>query len=979
MDLNRKINVFISSGCGDGEGKDRYNLIRNDIKFRLESLGYVQTYIYEADYCASTKQVKSAYLDELDDSDLVIFLIDNADGVYEGVRNEYQRAKVKGKRCFYIFCDENSKEATDIEKEVKTPDSGRCQTIHSFGEFPEIVFNSLLNEIVKTYKDYCKGRLNYEWCLDQMGYQNVDIPETAVFPLEIKTSNAVFPAVIPTSTSGSASDSIVATKIIQESIGTNCNLQNPNPRKDDLSHLLESCRFLCGYVFDTDYSSHAVFGQSGTSILDEACLYILKVLTGTEAFNETFMKSLQADAGEEGVASEISTIDKIPALRRKAISAYFQGDSEECIRSLTEALELTGSEETWLRDDILIDLRNAFSHKLNNEGSMSLNSPYQKWLDESDVAIQLPVLDREISDFYEAMSSKQINESLKRPTTVTFGNDYSEIVVHLVKAMAVALLYGSLTQLIVFPKYMRDLFSFLASLYSDWSFKIKAIQYTVATKNGDLKNLKYYWNDILGNISSKDVRSIYNYVSMAEPESCRRFAGQLTVVESFGYYFDDSDYDEIMSSLLDRINAELSKMNPNIFLRAPIVNALKENVARIDNSMLVKIASKMYSHSGVYLKREAFDVLSGLDFSKLDIDDWNTIYTIIQEGFLAENLETISFPRLVERFRYRSTEREDIDSFDWAEFDSLVKLKMPGLYRDAYSLNVNFSNTKKQIDYINDQFSDIKKVNDEAESVGVRTAHAGDPYENVLQIITFPGFSFTPEMRDALNNVVAEVERSIFSPDQQNIYKASAILLVAVLSIRLPEFSAQCVNIAKRIRDADTTFSYGRDSLLSNATGQIVRWSLLLLDIAVGKDVHNNLNDFIGDFLDMKEVDQIFVFRSLYTLSAEMKVSALKIGILQSLTLFCTIGSNNHNHDVRYYSIMTLLHLHTKDNEDAILSVLMKRMDSDSPIIKSCILEHMEDFRNSQNPFVKGIIEKGRVDNNFIVRSRKLLFRHAWE
>lgn len=124
MDFGKKINVFISSGCG--EGKDRYNLIRNDIKNRLESLGYVKTYIYEADTCASTKQVRSAYLDELDDSDLVIFLIDNADGVFEGVRNEYQRAKVTGKHCFYIFCDENSKVVTDIEKEIKTPESGRC-------------------------------------------------------------------------------------------------------------------------------------------------------------------------------------------------------------------------------------------------------------------------------------------------------------------------------------------------------------------------------------------------------------------------------------------------------------------------------------------------------------------------------------------------------------------------------------------------------------------------------------------------------------------------------------------------------------------------------------------------------------------------------------------------------------------------------------------------------------------------------------
>lgn len=86
----RKLNVFVSSACGDG--KEHYNEVRQQIKNCIESTGIADVYLFE-DAPASTLTAGQAYLSELKDSDVCIFLIDNADGVPSGVQAEVDCAK----------------------------------------------------------------------------------------------------------------------------------------------------------------------------------------------------------------------------------------------------------------------------------------------------------------------------------------------------------------------------------------------------------------------------------------------------------------------------------------------------------------------------------------------------------------------------------------------------------------------------------------------------------------------------------------------------------------------------------------------------------------------------------------------------------------------------------------------------------------------------------------------------------------------
>ena len=71
-------------------------------------------YLFE-DEEASTISAGNHYLYALEDSDICIFLIDNADGIRPGVQAEVDTVKKFNIKALYYFCDENQKEKTALE------------------------------------------------------------------------------------------------------------------------------------------------------------------------------------------------------------------------------------------------------------------------------------------------------------------------------------------------------------------------------------------------------------------------------------------------------------------------------------------------------------------------------------------------------------------------------------------------------------------------------------------------------------------------------------------------------------------------------------------------------------------------------------------------------------------------------------------------------------------------------------------------
>ncbi|MHC5227996.1 hypothetical protein ACYSNW_06900 [Enterococcus sp. LJL99] len=103
-----KIKVFISSKMGETAADQKYILARKAVKEILESTKLFKIYSFE-DERASTRSAKNHYTQGLESSNVCIFLIDNKDGVPDGVKSELNTVDKHKIPALYYFCNKNKK------------------------------------------------------------------------------------------------------------------------------------------------------------------------------------------------------------------------------------------------------------------------------------------------------------------------------------------------------------------------------------------------------------------------------------------------------------------------------------------------------------------------------------------------------------------------------------------------------------------------------------------------------------------------------------------------------------------------------------------------------------------------------------------------------------------------------------------------------------------------------------------------------
>lgn len=150
----QKIKVFISSICG----VEKYDKVRAELKKAIERTQLVDVYTFES-RGASTLPAGDHYILALKDSDICIFLIDNADGIKAGVQAEIDTVKKHNIKALYYFCDETQKEKTALEQSLMGARFAKSKTVHSFSELSREGAQALIDDIVAVYHYYCTGRI----------------------------------------------------------------------------------------------------------------------------------------------------------------------------------------------------------------------------------------------------------------------------------------------------------------------------------------------------------------------------------------------------------------------------------------------------------------------------------------------------------------------------------------------------------------------------------------------------------------------------------------------------------------------------------------------------------------------------------------------------------------------------------------------------------------------------------------------------
>jgi hypothetical protein len=304
----QKIKVFISSACGDDPSKQKYNLVRVGLKALIESTHFAEVYVFESEGASTTSAVQH-YTFALEDCDVCIFLIDNKDGIPNGVQVEIDAANKYGIKSLYYFCDQSSKEETPLQRSLKGANHAKSKTVHSFEDFIQSGATDLIDDLVLMYKHYCKGRLAWNEAKTNEKTDNILLSDYSVF-----------------------SDNVA--------------------HKDVLTNI-DYCK---SYFSQLILGHHPIKEVTNTSAIDKLCVGFLPVIFGGEQVDTNKLEMLKSELEKQQTKSHFSVTQK----RLDAINVFYKGDLNGCISILDDALKLAKSElvPSWIINDILIDLRN---------------------------------------------------------------------------------------------------------------------------------------------------------------------------------------------------------------------------------------------------------------------------------------------------------------------------------------------------------------------------------------------------------------------------------------------------------------------------------------------------------------------------------------------------------------------------------------------------------------------------------------------
>ena len=662
----QKIKVFISSICGE----EKYDNLRAKLKKLIEETNIADVYLFEATG-ASTLTSQQHYVWDLENSDICIFIIDNADGIKSGVQKEIDTAKKHHKKSFYYFCDENSKEPTAIQRGLIGPDSPKYKVVHSFDELLDGA-QSLIDDIVAIYKYYCDGRLEAKSETSREVEVNEDMCDSSL--------------------------------IVEKTIIANT----------------DRCKLYFHKMFSKFEKE-----EKGSSEFDAWCAQFLPVLfehASIRTFNTSmFLEELKKHQTNE----HFMAVEK----RWTAIQHYFNGDLDKCIESLKEALTIAKSNNLseWFIKDILIDLRNKNYELFESKNTICLNDSAQSELNNSSHALYYPLIDRMQGDLYEKFTEEYFKEKIKSPHTVSLGYNITQTD-SISNCFVVSMFNGSLTYLLLLHKQIRELSFWLSTKFINWEFRKNLVREAVfETSQKEIDTLYRAFPEILVKLNHADALEIYDY-SNNHPISYKRLITKFHALGMVGYYLSDESFETISKELIAEINVWMNLENPILSIGDSCLKCLQNIGHRISSKTLSEICCKFMQKEFSRFYPEVFRLISSkIDISTLPRESAINLIDHVASLLKDEKSKLPYIEKVLISFRKQSIELTE-------GLDVMIREKLPVFYSNLYKLETS-SNQEDNVHFVKEYIQQIRTHNQEQGKGGVYRGYSSLPHDTIRNIM----------------------------------------------------------------------------------------------------------------------------------------------------------------------------------------------------------------------------------------------------
>lgn len=902
---NDKLKVFVSSICGTG--KDPYNVARAMLKRLIEDTQLATVYLFE-DQGASSLSAGQHYIYGLEDSDVCIFFIDNKDGVTSGVQKEIDTANKHRIKSIYYFCDKDSKEETPLQTSMKGPEFPKSKVVHSFEEFIKNGAQSLIDEIIDIYRNYCKRRL-------------ID-----------KNENE------EPSKEGSISDDYFKAELI-------C--------KKEIIANVDTCK---------NYFAKLIFNQNTniekTDAFDELCYKFIAIMFEGKSILD-FNQYLYLQALKKRQSLPYYEVIK---KRWDAIQSYFLGNLEKCVEFLEEALKLSKENELpdWFTKDILIDLRNQRSRLNESKNVILIKDDAQEELSKSEHLLYYPLLDRFVSNLYKTCFDNEISEIIKSPYTVTWGNDNIKYLEDLTNYFIVSMFNGSLTHLLLVYEKISYLLIHLCEKYGDWHLKVLLLKmFNIRQRSKETDGFIEAYPDILSKMNDADALEIFSFTDNVHVH----YLHQISKFEAFritGYFLSDEDFERISKIVIKEINVWLDAEEPCRTVGEHFLEALSAVAYRIDLDELVLICCKVINKGFVIWYDKIFKLISNfVDINMLQKETleslFEIIYTFIYDEKRREHAN--SFKHALINIRKANNKLTET-------MNERIKEQMPLFYEDVYCLETT---EKKQVDmplFIEKYLEEIEDRNLRQGENGTYTGYFNRPYITIKRILQETDVIFEDILID---RVFISSSNTLLEKRQTIEDKHEALELLIFLCKKHPETIQRNENIVRKIKENKNIIESGY-KLMTNLSEDTLCFAALFFYECLGEMISIELLEF-SNYLSHDLRAQISASKTICDfLEADEKMAlnpTLEIVIFQYALSWC----NSTNTNVRWHAVKILVQLlRNKQYGEMVCNQLIKFMDTDNFYIKNLILREAKKLKNVDEPTYEYILQKASLDHCYVVR-----------
>lgn len=905
----RKITVFISSKCGD---KGMYDDTRLQLKNKIEGTGMAKVYLSNSEEVASaTGQVHNSY--DLEDSDICIFLIDNATGISKDVQKAIDIVRKNQIRARYYFRDKNQKEETALQKSILGSKHETCRTVGSFESVVTDSANDIIDEVVAIYHHYCQGRLLWK-NEDDEPVQKIDISKVEVVQL----------------------------KTIPKSV-----LKNIDQCSDYL------VKFSIGHSFCFPGE------EINTGEIDEWGVQFLQILFEAKSIKQ-FNVAMFLEAIKETQADGYFQIAQI---RWQAIQAYFMGNIEKCVEHLESALKLAKEtcQPTWVIKDILVDLRNQWI-TLCTLKRLPLNMEAQQELTESDEELYYPLIDRIHESLHEKMIEGLYKDKTKSPYTVTIGNNFSQYGNLLASSFVVAMYNGSLTHILLIYDKVKNFIFYLSCKYNDWNFRRRLLQLAVFAGNEkEISSLQDSYPEILNQMTADDAAMVMDFCNN-QTIPYKKFISQLLGFGAAGYYLSDADFQKYETLIVKGIKDFLNNDTPVIFVGQAIFKGLDGVAYRMSQNTLVDICNLFMDRRYRRWYTDMFGFIANrINLQKMDVASSESlirhIINVLEDEKGREQVKLApSFLFILRKQNRQLTE----------ELDSKIAEYLPAFYNGNYKLETT-EMAKKDLPVFVQKYVD--QINNNNATQGVNGAFFDYATRNAATIRSI--LLLNDDIWDDLlmDSVVSAVADTLLISKEGIRIKLDSIALLICIALKFPKHYKRNVDAYNKIFERRDEIEAEEDAISSaNISTISLKIGLNLLFSAMGIDTYTEMLELMP-YVQNETATVISVANMIddYLEIMDNVVLPPRIDVVVLQNVLQWLRSDNLN--TRCIAAKILLTLaRNPENESVVNRQLLNLIDSECVYIKNLILRRIGKEKGISEATKVYITSKCENDPCYVVR-----------